>query len=172
MGRGRFKKLNTADASGDKKPWFEPGHYMVRIVKVKAFDDRNGHPLVVIEAECLESDNESIRVGSVYSQVMKMDQDMGPINLKRFLIASQGGDPGKKENSDFEYFIENVCEMDPKELAEQDDIKDWEDFADDMFDEEEEPLVGTEMPLDCIATKKKDGDPFTKYAWQAATKIP
>ena len=45
-------------------------------------------------------------------------------------------------------------------------------FADDMFDEEEEPLVGTEMPLDCIATKKKDGDPFTKYAWQAATKIP
>lgn len=171
MGRAHFKKLNQADASGDKKPWFEPGHYQVRIAKCKAFDDRRGNPLCVIEAEVLESDNDVVKVGGTYSQIIKMNQDMGPINLKRFLIAAWGGDASKKENSEFEHFLEHVCEMDPKEVAENDDIKDWDDFAGDMFDDEEEPLVGTEMPLHCILEKKQDGDPFTRYAWQPATKL-
>lgn len=151
---GRFSKVEKVKASGDKLPNLPPGFFKVRISKCKAVDGHEGDLWFVVEFEILEADVEdgypAVKVGRFYSWVTKWNTNMGPINVKRFALASQGLDPNDEAND-----------------GEVDD-----DFIETMVGQEkdaDEPgtwLAGIEMDVQCdmIITKGKK-EPFTKHTW-------
>lgn len=141
--------VGDADATGDKKPWFEAGKYFVRIDSVQGRDGRGGKVWFIVEAELLEiestTDEDKMKVGKVYSQTINFSQDMGPINVKRFILAAMGLDPSDSENND---------KVGEEEV--------------DLAVSEEQPLAGIELWLQCDQIQTKSGNPFTKYTWFAA----
>jgi hypothetical protein len=146
---GMWSGVNDADATGDKKPWFEPGKYFVRIDSVAGRDGRNGKIWFIVEAEVLQiestEDEKKMKEGKIYSQTINYSQDMGPINVKRFILAAMGLDPSDDENND---------KVGEEEV----------EFA----VSEEQPLAGVEMWLQCDQIETRAGKPFTKYTWFAA----
>lgn len=138
--------ISGIDASGDRKMWFEPGRYRVRIDACRCVPSRNGDVFYIIEAELLvvhQTDvPEKMKVGLHYAQMIKFNNDMGPQNTKRFLLCALGLDPNLKEN--------------------QNQVTD--DIA-NISISSEQPFMGLEMELICEAIITKSGKPFTKHNW-------
>lgn len=145
----KWKGIGEANAAGDRKPWFEPGRYKVRITGCHDRDGRKGDVFFIVEAEVLEIlntvDEVKMQVGNTYSQVIKFNTDMGPINVKRFILAANGLDPNDADNQD---------------QVDEDTVE--------LVVSEEQPLAGTEMDLQCDLIKTRDGGDFTKYTWYPA----
>lgn len=148
---GKWSKVGDAKASGDSLPNIfqgeeigTHGEFYVRIINVKDVDGRQGDVFFIIEFEVLKSSHISVVEGRQYSQVIKYNQEMGPTNVKRFILAANGLNPNKEENED--------------EVG--------EDEVEYVLGEDQ-PFAGLEMDLICdvIKTKKK-GEPFTKHTWQ------
>lgn len=150
---GKWSKVGEAKASGDSLPNLLMGEpigtraeCVVRITNIKDVDGRSGDLFFIIEFEVLETSNDAILKGRQYSQVIKYNQDMGPVNVKRFILAVNGLDPNDPDN---------------EEAFSEDEIEDAIDGA-----ISEGLLNGTEMPLsvEVVETKKKK-EPFTKHTW-------
>ncbi len=147
---GKWAKVGDAKASGDSLPNIfqnEPirtsGEFFVRITHVKDVDGREGDVFFITEFEVLKSDHDSVIVGRQYSQVIKYNTDMGPVNVKRFILAANGMDPNNEENED---------QVD-------------EDAVEYTLGEDQ-PLAGLEMDLSCVVIEtKKKKTPFTKHTW-------
>lgn len=142
----KWQKVDDAKAAGDKLPNMLPGTYQVRISNVKDFEGYQGDLFYIIEFEILESSNENIEVGKFYSQVIKYNQPMGPINVKRFLMAATGFDPNDPDNE------EAVTSEEVEQSLEEDDPL---------------GLKGLEMGLQCDDIRTREGKPFTKHTWEA-----
>lgn len=140
----KWQKVDDAKAAGDKLPNMLPGTFRVRIDKVKDFEGYQGDLFYIIEFEILESSNEKIEVGKFYSQVIKYNQPMGPINVKRFVMAASGLDPNDPDNEDA---------IGSEEVEES--------LSDDQ------PFCGLEMGLQCDNITTREGKPFTKHTWEA-----
>lgn len=142
---GRYSKVTGTDASGGRKPWCEPGEYWVRIVKCREHDGRNDF-YFVIDMEIVEilstSDPVKMRVGAEYSQMIKIQEDMGPVNIKRFILAANGYDWKDKENND---------------------VVDEEDVEFVLSDAQ--PLEDKLMRLTCQLIQTKEKKDFTEYVW-------
>lgn len=142
----KWKGMSEADPTGDKKPWFEPGKYRVRVTGCHEREGRQGDLFYIVEAEVLEifetSNPDKMKEGHIYSQVIKFNQDMGPINVSRFILAANGLDPNDPENKD-------VVDEETVEYTLSED----------------QPLVGTEMELQCDLIKTREKKDFTKYTW-------
>lgn len=139
---GKYSKVTGAKAAGDKKPYLLPGQYTVRIDKVKDVDGFEGDLFFVIEMEILKSSNEDVEVGKLFSQVIKYNQSMGPVNVKRFILCANGLDPDDPDNDD--------------EVGE-DEVE--------LVLSDEQPLTGVEMELQCDVIETKKGTDFTKHTW-------
>ena len=139
---GMYNKMNKAKASGDKKPRLPPGFFTTRIDVVKGVDGYEGDHFIVIEFEVLKTSTDEAETGKMYSQVIKWNQNMGPINVKRFLLCAGGYDPNDEDNED---------------KVDEDDLE----FA--LSDEQ--PLKGLimEVQVDLIETKKNTE--FSKHTW-------
>lgn len=147
---GKWSKVGDAKASGDSLPNIfqneeigQRGEFHVRITNVKDVDGRQGDVFFIIEFDVLKSNHKSVIEGRQYSQVIKYNQEMGPTNVKRFILAANGLDPNSEEN-------ENEVGEDEVEFVLSED----------------QPLAGLEIDLMCevIKTKQK-GTPFTKHTW-------
>ncbi len=147
---GKWGKASDAKASGDSLPTLPAGKHKIRITKVKDIESRKGNLLFIPEYEVLQTTNEEVKVGGFYSQVIKFNDDMGPINVKRFVLASEGYDPNDEKN-------ENA-------------IEDLEDVIEYIISDEQ-PLAGLEMEVtvDVIITQKEK-KPFPKHIWHPVEK--
>ncbi len=134
------------DASGDRKMWCEPGRYRVRIDACRVVPSRSGDVFYIIEMEMLEVRQtdvpEKMKAGVHYAQMIKMNNDMGPINAKRFLLCALGLDPNDKDN--------------------QAEVTD--EHANISIGTDQ-PFAGLEMELHCESIITKSGKPFTKHNW-------
>lgn len=156
---GKWAKVKDAKASGDKLPNLVAGDFQVKISNVKDVDGREGDTFYIIEMEVLKSSTDEVIVGRFYSYVIKYNIDMGPVNVKRFLLAAYGFDPQDPDNED-ENFLreEGVLEAD----------EGWEELV-EMSLGEDQPIAGIVMNLSCVLeTTKKKKQPFTKHTWFAA----
>jgi len=140
----KWHKVDEAKAAGDKLPNMLPGTFKVRIDRIKDFEGFQGDLFYIIEFEVLESSNEDIEVGKFYSQVIKYNQTMGPINVKRFVMAASGLDPNDSEN---------------EEAIGAEEVE--ESLSD------EQPFSGLVMDLQCDNITTQKNKPFTKYTWEA-----
>lgn len=146
----KWAKVGEAKASGDSlpnifmgKPVGTRGEFHVRLSKIKDIEGRSGDLFFIIEFQVVKSSHADVMEGRFYSQVIKYNQDMGPVNVKRFVLSANGLDPNDEENED---------EVDGD--------------ATEYVLSEDQPLEGLEMDLSCevVLTKKKK-EPFTKHTW-------
>lgn len=94
-----FGNLNDVKPSDNRLPYLEPGNYLLEINACKEVNGQKGTSFVV-EFTILESDVASRPVGSEMSWVCGMAGgiDLQRQNIKAFLIAALGEDPGPHTN--------------------------------------------------------------------------
>lgn len=151
----RAVEINNAKVFKSGK-YFLPGRYRVKIQAVKWVKASVGtKEFVIIETEVLTSTNVEIPPGSERSQVIDMTNVMGMSNVKAFVAAVSGVD---SSSTDTNVLIEKYWEGLLGSHVALADIC-------DTICSDDNPLNGEEIDLECIETKKRDGDPFTKYNW-------
>lgn len=144
---GMFSGVTDADPTGKRNPYFQPGNYKVKIDSVMTKTSRQGVLFFIVEATILESDVDELKPGTQCSWLTKINSDMGPINIKRFVAACQGLDPFGN---------------DAKEIDEEDC---------EVVVSDGNPCQGLIMELKCSSTTTKAGQPFTIHNWQAAENV-
>jgi len=141
-----FSVKGDIDPTGMRNEWFSPGSYRVRIAKLREVNSRKGFTFYCIDAELIEIYDtevpEKMKLGRVYTQMIKFNEDMGPINVARFLLAALGEDPNASDN---------------KGVIDEDAIN---DSIDTQF------CVGQEMDLDCVVITTKANTDFTEHRWK------
>ncbi len=147
---GLFAGIDDA-VVGSGGVYFQPGIYVVELLKVFAMRGRNKEDFFIAECRVVESDNEKHPVGHKASWVVKLSQDMAMPNIKGFIAAVNGIDP-----HDDETVNEEVDEA-AVECAVSDD----------------NPLAGVHVGLQTtiIQTKKEKKD-FTKHEWYPVDQPP
>ena len=153
----KWAKVGEAKASGDKLPNLAMDapigtmfDVSVRITDIKDIEGRKGDLFFIPCFEVLECEEEYHRYakpGRQYSYVIKFNSDMGPTNVKRFLLAINGFDPNDEENED---------QVD-------------EDLVEYVLSEEgKESIIGIECDLTVEVVKTSEtakSDKFTKHIW-------
>lgn len=141
-----FRVEDPIDPSGQRNDWFAPGNYKVRISKLREVKSRKGDLFYVIDAELVDIYQtevpEKMVEGRTYSQMIKFNDDMGPINVARFLLAACGEDPNNPDN---------------KGQIGEDEIN---ESIDTQF------CVGQEMDLECVTIQTRAGKDFTEHRWK------
>ena len=85
-----FAKVDDVSSGGQRLPYLLDGLYVLQIDKIVFLLTREKVPLYIAEFTILESNNEARPVGMQVSWASKMNIDMGPINVKRFVGAAVG----------------------------------------------------------------------------------
>jgi len=87
-----FAAVDDVSAGGQRLPYLEEGQYVLNIDKILFLITRppKRNPMYIVEFTILESSNESRPVGMQCSWSTKLNIDMGPINMKRFVGAALG----------------------------------------------------------------------------------
>lgn len=80
---GRFS--NIKNARGSRSLYFQPGKYRVRIERCKYGKTRKGVDMFVAETEVLESDSETLVVGTKPSFLVTLDKDPALGNIADFM---------------------------------------------------------------------------------------
>lgn len=153
----KWAKVGDAKASGDKLPNLAMDapigtmfDVSVRITDLKDIEGRRGDLFFIISFEVLECEAEYhkyAKPGRQYSYVIKFNSDMGPTNVKRFLLAVNGFDPNDTENED---------------KIDEDDVE----YV--LSDEGKEEIIGIECDLTVEVVKtspEAKSDKFTKHTW-------
>lgn len=153
---GKFKGIEDAKVYNRTGQYFKAGQYRVRINAVKWVPASVGSKeFFIVETKVLASNNPEIAVGSERSHVIDMSGVMGLPNVKGFVAAVSGVDPGLTTVNDevAKYWstqvgehigFEKICEL---------------------ICSDANPLKGEEMELECFDVTTKSGDPFTKHVW-------
>jgi hypothetical protein len=153
---GRFAGIEEAKVFKTGQ-YFKPGLYTVKIKAVKWVVGSVGKKeFVVIETEVLESNNPEVPVGGERSQVIDYSSVMGQPNVKAFVAAASGVDPGSSNVNDevSAYWSKTVGEH----LS-------FEAIC-DLIVSDTNPLEDVVLGLECVEVTTKSGDPFTKHSWQ------
>jgi hypothetical protein len=87
-----FAAVDDVSAGGQRLPYLEEGLYVLQIDKILFIVTRppQRNPLYIVECTILESNNEARPAGLKCSWSTKLNTDMGPINMKRFVGAAVG----------------------------------------------------------------------------------
>lgn len=144
---GRFGGLG--DARVGKALYFEPGNYIVKILKVLFKANRKGMDRFIVECEVLESDNSNRPVGCHPSQVIAMEQDAALGNIKAFLGCML-------EIKDVDTYV-------PEDGQSVEEF--WDEMAEQAVDGEN-PLGGTIARLRCVNKVTQAGNDFTLHLWE------
>ncbi len=140
---GLFAGIDEAQV-GSGGVYFQPGKYVVELLKVFVMRGRNNVDFFIAECRVVESDNEKHPVGHKASWVVKLGQEMAMPNIKGFIAAANEIDPHDDETVNAEVKAEVV------EYAVSDD----------------NPLAGIHVGLQTtIIITKKEKKEFTKHEW-------
>ena len=87
-----FDVVDTISAGGQRLPYLVPGQFLLQIDKIIFMISRppKRAPMYIVEFTILDSNAESRPVGMQVSWATKLNIDMGPINMKRFVGAAAG----------------------------------------------------------------------------------
>lgn len=140
---GIYFLANRGPGHTDKEPNWLPALYTVEIVKLITMTSRKKDDLFILEAKILESDCAERKPGMTASWVVNLKQDAALGNIKGFIAAANGIDPGD-ESAVNEAVTEEVCELAVSE---------------------DQPLAGEKVRLECVMIKTREGKPFTLHRW-------
>lgn len=166
-------KISSQDVAGGSGRWILPGQHVMQVQKCTLTPSQKNKSEILFIAElvCLtttsqdetyidESGTEKIRKAmqpnAVYSTVMNLSKQMGPVNVKKFVCACYGVDAAAADA------VERVCEIFSEPFEDDYDFEEICDFA----YSEDQPLEGILLDCDAVLTKTKAGHPFTKLNWR------
>ena len=138
-----FASIDKVDARGQRNPYLIEGDYLLEVEKIQLKKARDRRVFYLVEAKILESNNAERPIGMTVSWMTDVDQDMGPINIKRFLAACIGIDPNSEEANT------QVTSAAAK-----------------LSVSDEQPLTGEKVYVSVVATTTKSGKPFSEHRWQ------
>lgn len=131
-----FDQINKAKVFGTGQ-FFQAGEYEIEINAVKFIDGYKGQSFI-IESKVLESSSEEIEVGSIHSQVIKLEnKETGPGNVKKFLSQAFDINPEDKDT-------------------------DWGELARKACGDEN-PMAGLRLHLSAYTVDTKKGGKFTVH---------
>lgn len=135
------------------------GIHRVKITGCKTHASvKDSRVYAVIEMELLESTNHNLTIGGSYTQMIDMTNNMGPVNVKKFIGAFSGIEPDDREiNAKISAFWTNATgrNLDVDKACEL------------VFSGDDSPAVDFEMHVECVMTKTKKGNDFTLHNWRA-----
>ncbi len=137
-----FHGVKEKDAGGLRQPYFLPGNYVVRVSQVITKMGRGNKPLFIVEAEILESDVPERAAGSSASYIINLQNDMGLVNVKRFVAATQNIALNDKEAMD--EIDEQACEF---------------------IVGPDQPCAGQVLEVNCYLVDTKAGGKYTVHDW-------
>jgi hypothetical protein len=124
--------------------YFLPGIYKVRILKCITLKSRKREDLFIVECEVIESDVPERKPGSKASWIVNFKQDAALGNIKGFIAAATGIDPGDTARVNEEVTLD-VCEYAVSD---------------------ENPLAGSVLGLVAVNKKTRAGTDFTLHMWE------
>jgi hypothetical protein len=146
---GLFDGIEQAQV-GQGGIYFLPGNYVVEVLKCITLRSRKREDLFIAECLIHESDNPERRPGVKASWYVNFKNDAALGNIKGFVAAANGIDPGNQGEVDKEVDAE-VCEY---------------------VVSDQNPLAGTWLLLSCANTKTRSGADFTLHRWAPYAKAP
>lgn len=152
---------NVADAEVSQGGvYFRPGLYVVEVKQVKTQrSSRNNKDYFIVECEVQQSTCDELEAGRKASQVIDINNIMGPPNIKAFVAAASGIDPAAPDvNSQLQAVWAELtgAELSIEEICERAVAND-------------NPLEGVEMFLEATEIRTRAGNPFTKHFWSPLT---
>jgi hypothetical protein len=148
---GKFTGMKDAKV-GQGGVYFLEGKYRVKVAKVFMLGSRKSGDLFTVEAVILASTNPQRPVGLKGTWQVKMGQDMSLPNIKGFLAACNGANPGNDKEV-LDCFTDKAGNDVSEETAE-------------MAVGDDNPLAGVEVDLTVVMiTTKGKGLPFSKHEW-------
>jgi hypothetical protein len=157
---GVFGKVAGAQVTS-KSGFFPLGVHEVNIVKTKVHVGHKGTN-AIIEASVTATDAASadFKVGHTRAQVIGMGNVMGPINVKKFVLAATGLDPEDPEGET------KACKLWASRLETK--PLTFEEVCERLFDESANILEGLPIRLECINTRTQKNQDFTVHNWKPA----
>lgn len=137
-----FLANRAADHTPEKPHWL-PALYRVKIKSITTMNSRKKDDLFIVEAVIVTSNCPDRPAGTKASWVVNLKQDAALGNIKGFLAAVNGIDPGNEEAVNAEV-TEAVCELAVSK---------------------EQPLTDEEVMLECTMIETRAGKPFTLHRW-------
>ena len=141
-----FTGIEHVSAEGTSgRQYFEAGKYIVEIESVFLHEKRlGGGKLFIVETTVRESDNETIEVGEQRNWVQSLALPSALPRIKAFIGAAMGYCPRRQLRELNEKITSVIC----NEAV-----------------NEENPLRGRQLSLECIAKKTQAGKDFTQAIW-------
>lgn len=124
--------------------YFLPGKYLVKVLKCITLKSRKREDLFIVECEVVESDVPERKPGSKASWIVNFKQDAALGNIKGFIAAANGIDPGDESAVNEQVNLE-ICEY---------------------VVSDENPLAGTLVGLVAVNKKTRAGSDFTLHMWE------
>ena len=137
-----FGAIDKADARGQRNPYLVDGNYLLEIDKVQLKKARDKRTYYLVEAKILESDNNERPIGMMVTWMTDVDNDMGPINIKRFLAAVCGIDPNSEEANT------QVTSASAR-----------------LSVSDEQPLTGEKVYVSVVTITTRAGSTFSEHRW-------
>lgn len=148
-----WKKLKDAKVFG-KGNYLDPGNYKLKVLKMFTKETRSNGSALIVDFEVVESDNDKVPVGQKRNWYQGLaDQDIAFPAIKEFLLALFDIDQSDDEE------VENFEEKLPKLMEECGDEK-WEKKS-----EEDHPLNGKTIAVECFMKKTRGDKDFTVHKW-------
>lgn len=141
-----FGSIDNADARGQRNPYLTDGNYLLQIKGCTLKKARTKRNFYLVEFTILESDNEERPAGMTVTWMTDVDNDMGPINIKRFLAAAAGIDPNSEEAN--------------KEITSKVAM---------LSVSSDQPLAGAQIYVNVQTVTTKAGSNFSEHRWQPVT---
>jgi hypothetical protein len=144
-----LEAINDADAtsnSGQRNPYLKPGNYVVEIVNIRFFTTRYKGDAALVTLRPVTSSNPEVELGVMHTWYCGFNNDLGPINFKRFLGAAYGLDPTDEATN----------------------ARITADVAKEACGKTQ-PLSGQVVGVSCHNTTTEKGEEFTVHTWRPIT---
>ena len=138
-----FEGIEEAQV-GQGGVYFLPGKYVAKILKCITLKSRKREDLFIVECEVVESDVPERKPGTRASWIVNFKQDAALGNIKGFIAAANGINPGTEDLVREEVDSE-VCEYSVSP---------------------ENPLAGILIRLVAVNKKTRAGGDFTLHLWE------
>lgn len=147
-------KVEVYGNQGRYFPW--NGDFKLRVIRTFTIQTRKKQDAFIVDFEVLESDTDSVKVGSIYNWYQDLsDEDIGFPAIKDFMLNLFNIDTSDEE--ELEEFEDNLEEM----MEEAGDTK----WSKKNADVDEHPLNGRTIGLATSHKLTNQGKDFTIHDW-------
>jgi len=148
-----WRNIGSAQVFG-RGQYLKEGNYKLRLLKMFTIKTRKKKNALIVDFEVLESDNPAIKEGGTRNWFQDLsDEDIAFPEIKKFMLKLFGFQDNDDGVEEFEDKLEDLLEV----------------CADDKWkdeDDEDHPLHGRTIDVECWMKETRGGKDFTVHDWK------